>query len=110
MRQFSIVAIFLCAKLIEVETSIAKYFVYGPLVIYSVLYMWKGIYINKVVERIIFGIEEGIIITLYSLFMFDPVNLALYDVDFFGLAIILLLDIIYITMRMVSWLVYGQLQ
>lgn len=49
-------------------------------------------------------------ITLYSLFLFDPANLALYDIDFFGLAIILLLNIIYITMRMVSWLVYGQLQ
>lgn len=36
--------------------------------------------------------------------------LVLYEIDFFGLAVVLLLNVIYITMRMVNWLVYGQLQ
>ena len=108
-RQLSIVVIFLLAQLIETTTTIAKYFVYGPLVIYSVLYIWKGIFINKVIERILFGLEESIMIVIFSLYLFDPAHIIQYEIDFVGLAVILLLHIIYITLRLVSWLVYGQL-
>ena len=101
--------IFLLAQLIETTTTIAKYFVYGPLVIYSVLYIWKGIFINKVIERILFGLEESIMIVIFSLYLFDPAHIIQYEIDFVGLAVILLLHIIYITLRLVSWLVYGQL-
>ena len=47
---------------------------------------------------------------MFSLFLFSPDILVLYEIDFFGLAVILLLNVIYITMRMINWLVYGRIQ
>jgi len=109
MRQLLIVLIFLLGQLVEKETTIAKYFVYGPLVLYAFLYFWKGYHINKIAERVIFSLEEAIILTIFSLYLFDPIHLAENELDFLGLAIILLLNVIYITMRLVNWLVYGKL-
>lgn len=90
------------------KTEIAKYFVYGPLVLYAALFLWKGIYVYKVLERVLTGITEAIAITIFSLYLFDVEDMAKYELDFIGLTLILLLDIIFITLRLVSWLVYGR--
>ena len=55
-RHLSIIVIFVLSQLVETQTTIAKYFVYGPLVIYAVLYLWKGTYVYPIMERILFGV------------------------------------------------------
>jgi hypothetical protein len=57
-------------------------------------------------ERIMFGIGEAAAITIYSLFLFAPDRLQQYELDFLGLALILFIDIILLTVRMIGWLVY----
>jgi hypothetical protein len=107
-RHLSIVLIFVLGQHVETNTTIAKYFVYGPLVIYAVLYLWKGVFMYKIFERIMFGIGEAAAITIYSLFLFAPDHLKQYEIDFLGLALILFVDLIVLTVRMIGWLVYGK--
>jgi hypothetical protein len=48
-------------------------------------------------------------ITIFSLYLFDINHMMEYELDFLLIALILLVHIIYIVIRLVSWLVYGQL-
>jgi len=50
------VVVFVLGQLVETNTTIAKYFVYGPLVLYAALYLWKGVFMYPILERILFGI------------------------------------------------------
>jgi hypothetical protein len=96
------------AHLTTNKTEIAKYFVYGSLVLYATLHLWKGIYVYNALERVLYGIGEAIAITIFSLYLFDVEDMVKYELDFIGLAVILLLDIIFIILRLISWLVYGK--
>jgi hypothetical protein len=107
-RHLSIVIIFVLGQHVETNTTLAKYFVYGPLVIYAVLYLWKGIFMYNIFERIIYGIGEAAAITIYSFILFAPDSLKQYEIDFLGLALILFVDLIVLTVRMIGWLVYGK--
>lgn len=49
---------------------LAKYFIYGPIVIYDIVFLIKYKFNFKVFERIMFIVQEGILITLFSLFIF----------------------------------------
>lgn len=55
MRHLSIALILVLSTVID-TSSIAKYFVYGPLVLYAAFYLWKCVYRFKVAERIVFGL------------------------------------------------------
>jgi hypothetical protein len=59
-----------------------------------------------VFERVMFGIGEAAAITIYSLYLFAPDRLKQYELDFLGLALILLIDVIVLIVRMIGWLVY----
>ncbi len=52
--------------------SMAKYFIYGPIVIYDIVFLVKYKFNFKVMERIFFIIQEGILITVFSLIIFKP--------------------------------------
>jgi len=54
LRLFSIALIFTLGQIIETKTTISKYFIYGPLVIYAILFAWKKEFIFKAAERTIF--------------------------------------------------------
>jgi hypothetical protein len=88
------------------STPIAVYLVYVPLVVYAMVYTWNGAFINSVFERLIFGLGEVIGIAIYSLYLFDITVLIKYDLDFIGLAVILLLDFINYFMRLIGRLCF----
>jgi hypothetical protein len=71
--------------------SMAKYFIYGPLVIFAVIYLLEYKYTFKCCERVFVLITEGIIIAVYSLYMFNYSYISTNNVDLFGLALVLLL-------------------
>lgn len=50
--------------------TIAEYFIYGPIVIYDIVFLIKYKFRFKVFERVTFIIEEGVLITIFSLFIF----------------------------------------
>lgn len=56
-----------------------------------------------------YGIGEGAAITIYSLYLFDITHLMDYEIDFLGLALILLLDILIFVIRLIGWLAYGKI-
>ncbi len=64
-------------------------------------------FVGKVVERVVVGVEEAIMIVIYSLYMYSYDEMMAYELDFIGLAIILLLHVCRITYRVVVWRVYG---
>jgi hypothetical protein len=107
-RLLLIALIFVLGQQLETNLHIAKYFVYGPLVAYAVLYIWKGVFVYNKTERILFGLGEAIGIAIFSLYVFGLNYIAQYDLDFIGLGAILILDIFYYTVRLISWLVYGK--
>lgn len=63
---------------LETDKQIAKYFVYGPLVAYALLHLWKGVYMYPIFERIMFGLGEAIAIVIFSLYLFDISHLKQY--------------------------------
>ena len=89
-------------------SNLARYFAYGPLVAYTVIYLWKNNFTYKIVERVLFGLGEAAAITLFSLYLFGNSYIIQYDLDFFALGLIIFLDVIFYTVKLVSWLKYGK--
>lgn len=63
----------------------------------------------RVLERILFGLEEAIMITIFSFYLFDPSHMTEYEIDFIGLSVILFIHLTEITIKIVTWLVYGKI-
>jgi hypothetical protein len=82
--------------------SMAKYFIYGAIVIYDIVFLVKYKFNFKVLERIFFIIQEGILITVFSLIIFKPQYLADNNIDLLGLALTILIDLLLFIPKLVS--------
>jgi len=71
--------------------SDAKYYIYASLGIFEIIYLFKYKFAFKVFERILFLIQEGIVLTLFSLFIFNSSYIIDNNLDFFGLLIVVVL-------------------
>jgi hypothetical protein len=106
MEYFSnwrIISVVVIVVLSSDVNSLAKYFIYGPLVIFDIFYVIKYKFSFRVFERVFFLLGEAVIITLYSLFIFYPSYIQLYDLDCLGLALVILLDLILFFPKLYSY-------
>ncbi len=76
------------------SSVIAEYFVYGPIVIFDIVYLIKYKFTFKVFERVIFIIQEGVLITVFSLFIFKVEYVFDNNVDLIGLALVIFLELL----------------
>lgn len=105
MEYFSHLRIMFIAALIVIGSLVdplAKYFIYGPLCLYFLLYSFKYVFTFKVCERVFFLLGEAVLITLFSIFLFKPSYVSTYSLDLFGLAIVILLEILLFLPKLVS--------
>jgi hypothetical protein len=105
MRLFSIVGIIAIGQTMD---PLAYYFVYAPIILYAFIYTWKNDFSFKIGERIIFLLGEAIFVTLFSIFLFNPQYIQDYDLDLFGLALVLLIDVIFVIVKLVRLIKYGK--
>jgi hypothetical protein len=71
--------------------QMAKYFIYGPIVIYDIVFLLKYKFTFKIFERFIFIVQEAVLITVFSLFLFNKQYIADNNLDLLGLALVILL-------------------
>lgn len=98
-RMLSIMAIVSVSNLIN---PMAKYFIYGPIIIYDIVFLVKYKFNFKVFERILFIVQEGVLITLFSLFIFNPQYIFNNNLDLFGMALAILIDLLLFIPKLVS--------
>lgn len=75
--------------------------------VYSILYLIFGDYRYKVVERVIFFIGDALFVALYFLFTYQPSYIADYDLDLFGLAVLMAIDAVLYVVRGVRMYCFG---
>ena len=69
----------------------AKYFIYGPIVIYDLVFLAKYKFTFRVFERLVFIVQEAVLITIFSLFIFNKQYIADNNIDLLGLGLVILL-------------------
>lgn len=78
------------------------------LIIYPVLHAWKGEFKYPVMERIIFIVGEAAFLALFYIFRYQSTNyIVSYDLDFFLLAVVLLIDVLLYFVRTMRMVCYG---
>ena len=89
-----IIAIVLIANFTLKFDTLAKYFIYGALVIYEIFYLVKYKFTFKCCERFIFILQEAIIICVYSIYTFKDQYLSDYDIDIIALFLVFVLEVL----------------
>lgn len=91
--------VLLIASLVAIDAAlgnpIPRYFVYGIIVIYTIIYCIKHDFVYKVFERVLYVLGECCLICVFSFFLFQTSYLADFHLDLFLVAAVLLIDIIY---------------
>lgn len=82
---------------------IGRYFAYGSIFIYDLVFLLKYKFTFRVCERVIFIIEEGILITIFSLFMFNSKYIFDYNLDLIGLALVIFFELIMFVPKLISY-------
>lgn len=82
--------------------SMAKFFIYGPIVIYDIVFLLKYKFTFRVFERFIFIIQEAVLITVFSLFIFNTSYIYDNNIDLFGLGIVILLELLIFLPKLVA--------
>ena len=77
-----------------------KYILYVPIVCYDFFYLCTYNFVYKVFERVLFILSESTFITIYTLFLTNSSYISTYNLDLFGLAIIILIELLVIILRM----------
>lgn len=77
------------------------------LILYFLIYLWKGEFKYPIVERIIFLLGDGAFLTMFFLFKEEPSAITDNDLDFFILAMILGVDIVLYIVRGIRMFCYG---
>ncbi len=94
----------LMAVSVQISTaSIAKYLLNVPLGLYTLIFLWKYKFTLKVLERIIIILQDATIITCYNIFVANYNYITSYSLDFFALAIVILLEIITLIPKLVQF-------
>ena len=96
-------AIVLLISLSVYSASMAKYFLYGPIVLYDIFHIAKYNNSFRIVERIIFILQEGVLITIYSMFIFDRGSVKQYSLDFVAAAVVILFELFQLIIRIYSY-------
>ena len=78
------------------------------LIIVPLLQLWKGDFKYPILERIIFFLGEAAFITLYYIFRYRASYITQYDLDFYGLGAILLIDLLLYFVRTIRLACYGR--
>lgn len=77
------------------------------LIIYSVIATWKGEFKYFVLERVLFGLGEAAFLANFFIFKYRPEYIQSYDLDFFFLGFVLLIDIFLYLIRAIRIGCYG---
>ena len=77
------------------------------LVLYFLVYLWKGDFKYPILERVIFGLGDGAFLTIYYIFKYGPSYITTYDLDFFGLGGGLVIDLVLYIVRGSRLFMYG---
>ena len=78
------------------------------LIVYFPLHLWKGDFKYPIIERIVFFLGEAFFLTLFFIFKYKPVYITDYDLDFFGLTIVILIDFFVYLIRGIRLMCYGE--
>lgn len=77
------------------------------LILYPLVYIWKGEFKYPMLERIIFGLGEAAFLANFFIFKYHPEYIQNYDIDFFLLSFILIIDIVLYLVRACRLGCYG---
>jgi hypothetical protein len=91
---FRVTSVVALAAVSTQSNSMAKYFIYGPIIIYDLVFLIRYKFLFKCFERFVFIIQEAVLITVYSLFLFNNQYIFTYNIDLFGLAIVIFFELI----------------
>lgn len=104
-------------RLLSTAVLTACYIYYGKdiylhlimiaLIIYPILHLWKGDFKYPVMERIVFILGEAAFLAIYYIFKYGTDYITQYDVDFFGLGGVLLIDLVLYLIRTTRLICYG---
>jgi hypothetical protein len=83
-------------------TTKTKYALYGPIILYDIFHLAKYNYHFRILERVIFIIQESALIAIYSMFIFNPANIKQYSLDFIAVAVVFVLELLQLTIRIYS--------
>lgn len=83
--------------------STAKYILYAPIILYDLVHLIKYNYSYKIVERFCFILTEAVFITIYTMFLFGSAYITQYNLDFFGLGIIVFIEVLILLARVYSY-------
>lgn len=105
---FRIISAMALMQVALIHSSMAKYFIYGSIIIFDIVYLLKYKFTFKVLERVFFIIQEGVLITVYSLFIFQSSYIKDYNLDLLGLALVILLEILLFIPKLVHYCKNGE--
>ena len=77
------------------------------LIVYPLIHAWKGEFKYPCAERVFFIIGECLFLGLYFLFKYGPPYITDYDLDFFILAFILVMDCLVYFVRSIRRFCFG---
>lgn len=69
--------------------------------IFSIIYLIKYKFAHKVIERIFMFIQDAIIITLLNIFILKPSSVIDNLLDFYGLIIVIIIELIVLIVKFV---------
>lgn len=91
---FRVAGVVALAAVSTQSNSMAQYFIYGPIIIYDLVFLIKYKFIYRCFERFVFIVQEAVLITIFSLFLFNNQYIFNYNLDLFGLAIVTFFELI----------------
>jgi hypothetical protein len=103
VSNYRIITVIALAVISSTVNSMAKYFIYGPIVIYDIVFLIKYKFTFRIFERIIFIVEEGVLITVYSLFIFGSHYIYDNNLDLIGLALVIFLELMLFIPKLISY-------
>lgn len=77
------------------------------LIIYPIIAVWKGEFKHPVLERVLLGLGEAAFLANFFIFKYRAEYIKSYDVDFFFLGFVLLIDVLLYLIRAVRVGCYG---
>lgn len=83
--------------------DIVKYFIYGVLAVYDLVYITKYKSTYPKCEILFFTISETILTVLFSFYLFKSPYITDSKVDFLGLALVILLEILLFLPKLCSY-------
>jgi hypothetical protein len=100
--QLRIAVIVLLISVSYSSTPTTKYVLYAPILLYDIFHLVKYNNSFKVFEKLVFVLQESLLITIYSMFIFDQGHIKQYSLDFIAVAATILLELLQLLLRIYS--------